>query len=166
VRDNQPERVLKDRLPRMPSSKTTTTIRRSRRDVEGTVNRLIGRRMCKSQQMCWTKRGAHLLLQVRCAVFNGDLLAGFQRWFPAVGSRRCPGIGCPSNRNGSYPAAQPLRRGPAAFSVAILSSSINFTNIVDKRILRMPATLYYPGIMTVTRLEWVVRHSGAFKVTV
>jgi hypothetical protein len=52
--------------------------------VEGTVNRLIGRRMCKSQQMCWTKRGAHLLLQVRCAVLNGDLLAGFQRWFPAV----------------------------------------------------------------------------------
>jgi hypothetical protein len=56
--------------------------------VEGTVNRLIGSRMCKSQQMCWTRRGAHLLLQVRCAVFNGDLLAGFQRWFPAVGSRR------------------------------------------------------------------------------
>jgi hypothetical protein len=56
--------------------------------VEGTVNRLIGRRMCKSQHMCWTKRGAHLLLQVRCAVFNGDLLAGFQRWFPAVGSSR------------------------------------------------------------------------------
>jgi hypothetical protein len=56
--------------------------------VEGTVNRLIGRRMCKSQQMCWTKRGAHLLLQVCCAVFNGDLPAGFQRWFPAVGSCR------------------------------------------------------------------------------
>jgi hypothetical protein len=56
--------------------------------VEGTVNRLTGRRMCKSQQMCWTKRGAHLLLQVRCAVFNGDLLAGFQRWFPTVGIRR------------------------------------------------------------------------------
>jgi hypothetical protein len=56
--------------------------------IEGTVNRLIGRRMCKSQQMCWTKRGAHLLLQVRCAVFNGDLLAGFQRWFPTVGIRR------------------------------------------------------------------------------
>ena len=56
--------------------------------VEGTVNRLIGRRMCKSQHMCWTKRGAHLLLQVRCAVFNGDLLAGFRRWFPTVGSRR------------------------------------------------------------------------------
>jgi hypothetical protein len=57
-------------------------------DVEGTVNRLIGRRMCKSQYMCWSKRGAHLLLQVRCAVLNGDLLAGFRRWFPTVGERR------------------------------------------------------------------------------
>ena len=56
--------------------------------VEGTVNRLIGRRMCKSQHMCWSKRGAHLLLQVRCAVLNGDLLAGFRRWFPTVGERR------------------------------------------------------------------------------
>ena len=43
--------------------------------VEGTVNRLIGRRMCKAQHMCWSKRGAHLLLQVRCATLNGDLLA-------------------------------------------------------------------------------------------
>ena len=56
--------------------------------VEGTVNRLIGRRMCKAQHMCWSKRGAHLLLQVRCAVLNGDLLAGFRRWFPSVGTRR------------------------------------------------------------------------------
>jgi hypothetical protein len=30
--------------------------------VEGTVNRLIGRRLGKGQHMCWTKRGAHLLL--------------------------------------------------------------------------------------------------------
>jgi hypothetical protein len=56
--------------------------------VEGTVNRLIGRRMCKGQHMCWSKRGAHLLLQVRCAALNGDLLAGFQRWFPSVATRR------------------------------------------------------------------------------
>ena len=56
--------------------------------VEGTVNRLIGRRMRKAQHMCWSKRGAHLLLQVRCAVLNGDLLAGFRRWFPSVGTRR------------------------------------------------------------------------------
>jgi hypothetical protein len=31
--------------------------------VEGTVNRLIGRRLGKGQHMCWTKRGAHLLLR-------------------------------------------------------------------------------------------------------
>ena len=37
---------------------------------------------------CWTKRGAHLLLQVRCAVLNGELLERFQRWFPAVGTRQ------------------------------------------------------------------------------
>src|SRR5216684_1520552 len=56
--------------------------------VEGTVNRLIGRRLGKGQHMCWTKRGAHLLVQVRCAVRNGELLQRFQRWFPAVGTRQ------------------------------------------------------------------------------
>ena len=56
--------------------------------VEDSVNRLIGQRMCKAQHMCWSMRGAHLLLQVRCAALNGDLLAGFQRWFPSIGARR------------------------------------------------------------------------------
>ncbi len=55
--------------------------------VEGTVNRLIGRRLGKGQHMCWTKRGAHLLLQVRCAVLNSEFLQRYQRWFPAVGTR-------------------------------------------------------------------------------
>jgi len=62
--------------------------------VEGTVNRLIGRRLGKGQHMCWTKRGAHLLLQVRCAALNGELLERFQRWFPAIGTRQ---IGLPWN---------------------------------------------------------------------
>src|ERR1022692_2442672 len=68
--------------------------------VEGAVNRLIGRRMCKGQHMSWSKRGAHLLLQVRCAALNGDLLAGFQRWFPSVGTRRVmiPWDWLPQNR--------------------------------------------------------------------
>jgi hypothetical protein len=60
--------------------------------VEGTVNRLIGRRLGKGQHMCWSKRGAHLLLQVRCAVLNGELLQRFQRWSPSVGTRQ---IGLP-----------------------------------------------------------------------
>ncbi|MFL5282244.1 MAG: ISKra4 family transposase [Rhodopila sp.] len=39
--------------------------------TEGTANFLVNRRMNKSQQMRWTRRGADLLLQVRCAVYNG-----------------------------------------------------------------------------------------------
>ena len=41
--------------------------------TEGTVNFLVNRRMNKSQQMRWSRRGADLLLQVRCAVCNGTL---------------------------------------------------------------------------------------------
>jgi hypothetical protein len=38
---------------------------------EGTANFLVNRRMNKSQQMRWSRRGADLLLQVRCAIYNG-----------------------------------------------------------------------------------------------
>jgi hypothetical protein len=37
------------------------------------VNSLAARRMVKKQQMRWSKRGAHLMLQVRAAVMNGNL---------------------------------------------------------------------------------------------
>ncbi len=40
--------------------------------AESTVNFLINRRMNKSQQMRWSRRGANLLLQVRAAVLNGE----------------------------------------------------------------------------------------------
>jgi hypothetical protein len=39
--------------------------------------------MNKSQQMRWSRRGADLLLQVRCAGFNGKFGAGFGRLFKA-----------------------------------------------------------------------------------
>ena len=39
--------------------------------VERTANFLVSRRMNKSQQMRWSRRGADLLLQVRGAVYNG-----------------------------------------------------------------------------------------------
>ncbi len=52
--------------------------------TEGTANFLVNRRMNKSQQMRWSRRGADLLLQVRCAVYNGTLGSGFgQRCQPA-----------------------------------------------------------------------------------
>ena len=41
--------------------------------TEGTANFLVNRRMNKCQQMRWSRRGADLLLQVRCAVYNGTL---------------------------------------------------------------------------------------------
>ena len=56
--------------------------------VEGTVSHLIGRRLRTSQHMCWTKRGAHLLLQVRCALLNNELLTVFRPWHWEVGSYR------------------------------------------------------------------------------
>ncbi len=52
--------------------------------TEGTANFLVNRRMNKSQQMRWSRCGADLLLQVRCAVYNGTLGSGFgQRFHPA-----------------------------------------------------------------------------------
>ncbi len=52
--------------------------------TEGTANFLVNRRMNKSQQMRWSRRGADLLLQVRCAVYNGTLGSGIgQKFQPA-----------------------------------------------------------------------------------
>jgi len=44
--------------------------------TEGTANFLVNRRMNKSQQIRWSRTGADLLLQVRCAVYNGTLRLG------------------------------------------------------------------------------------------
>jgi hypothetical protein len=52
--------------------------------TEGTANFLVNRRMNKSQQMRWSRQGANLLLQVRCAVYNGTIGSGFgQKFYPA-----------------------------------------------------------------------------------
>jgi len=53
--------------------------------TEGTANFLVNRRMNKSQQMRWSRRGADLLLQVRCAVYNGALGSGFGQRFEPLG---------------------------------------------------------------------------------
>jgi hypothetical protein len=49
--------------------------------TEGTANFLVDRRMNKSQQMRGSRRGADLLLQVRCAVYNGTLGSGLGHRF-------------------------------------------------------------------------------------
>jgi hypothetical protein len=43
--------------------------------VESTVNYVISKRFVKKQQMRWTQRGAHLLLQTRVQVLNDDPLS-------------------------------------------------------------------------------------------
>jgi hypothetical protein len=48
--------------------------------VESTINQVVSRRFVKLQQMHWTLRGAHLLLQTRTAVLNDELEGVFRGW--------------------------------------------------------------------------------------
>ena len=50
--------------------------------VESTINQVGSRRFVKKQQMQWTLRGAHLLLQTRTKVLNHELDEVFRRWYP------------------------------------------------------------------------------------
>jgi hypothetical protein len=52
--------------------------------TEGTANFLVNRRMNKSQSMRWSRDGADLLLQVRCAVYNGTLGTGLGHRFDRI----------------------------------------------------------------------------------
>lgn len=48
--------------------------------VESTVNQVIAKRFAKKQQMQWTPRGVHLLMQLRARVLDGTLDNDFERW--------------------------------------------------------------------------------------
>ena len=50
--------------------------------VESTVNQVIAKRFAKHQQMQWTKKGAHLLLQARTKVLNQEWDACFRQRYP------------------------------------------------------------------------------------
>jgi hypothetical protein len=52
--------------------------------VEATVNAVISKRFAKRQQMQWTPRGAHLLLQIRTRTLDGTLQPLFERWYPGL----------------------------------------------------------------------------------
>ena len=56
--------------------------------VESTVNQVISERCCKKPQVAWMPRGAHLRLQIRTRVLNGDWEATFREWYP--GFRAAP----------------------------------------------------------------------------
>ncbi len=52
--------------------------------VEATVNTVISKRFAKKQQMQWTRRGAHLLLQARTKTLDGSLRSTFEGWYPGM----------------------------------------------------------------------------------
>ncbi len=55
--------------------------------VESTINQVVSKRFVKRQQMQWSQRGAHLLLQTRTKVLNGDLEGVFRGWYPQFRSQ-------------------------------------------------------------------------------
>ena len=52
--------------------------------AESAVNQVSSKRFVKKQQMKWTTRGAHLLLQVRTHVLNDALRDVFCQWYPGM----------------------------------------------------------------------------------
>jgi hypothetical protein len=42
---------------------------------------VVSKRMVKRQQMGWSQRGAHLLLQIRTRVLNQEWENTFRRWY-------------------------------------------------------------------------------------
>ena len=60
--------------------------------AESTVNAVVGKRFAKRQQMRWSKRGAHLMLQTRTRVLDDTLRAKFQRWCPGLFHVQTPRI--------------------------------------------------------------------------
>jgi hypothetical protein len=51
--------------------------------VESAINQIVDTRCDKRQSMRWTLRGAHLLLQTRTRVLNGDLDQLISHRYPA-----------------------------------------------------------------------------------
>ena len=52
--------------------------------VESAVNQIVSRRFVKKQQMRWTERGGHHLLQIRTRVLNGEWRGTLERWNPGM----------------------------------------------------------------------------------
>lgn len=82
--------------------------------TESAVNQVISKRMVNKQQMRWTPRGAHLLLQVRTRVLNDQLAVGFTAGTPASAGHWIP---CRSRR--SLPHFVPLSYANAAGKIAV-----------------------------------------------
>lgn len=54
--------------------------------VESAVNQVLSKSMVKRQQMQWTKKGAHLLVQARTKVLNEEREDCFRQHYPGFRS--------------------------------------------------------------------------------
>ena len=50
--------------------------------MESTIHEVVAKRMVKKQQMQWTPKGAHYMIQTRMDVLNDELDKDFGRWCP------------------------------------------------------------------------------------
>jgi hypothetical protein len=67
-----------------------TGLRISSTLAESAMSHLVNQRMGKRQPMRWSAEGAHLLLQVRCAVLNNQLEIFFREWLPNFRRKTLP----------------------------------------------------------------------------
>jgi hypothetical protein len=67
--------------------------------VESAVNQVVSKRFSKRQLMRWPQRSAHLALQARTRVLNGELEDVFRKRWPAF---RPPPEPAPAVGNGSF----------------------------------------------------------------
>ena len=63
-----------------PSAQRSWNPRLNKSSADGSSK--SSRRFVKKQQMAWTLRGAHLVLQTRTKVLNEELDEVFRRWYP------------------------------------------------------------------------------------
>src|SRR5689334_13342439 len=101
--------------------------------VESAVNQVVSKRFVKKQQMRWTEAGAHLLLQIRTQVLNGDWRSTLSRWYvgmkatPDGKAALAPGLSCAVKKGrvgpvgGRYPTRQ-LSLQPETTGVAVLGN--------------------------------------------
>jgi hypothetical protein len=55
--------------------------------VESAMNQVLSKRLVKKQQMSWSRRGAHLLLQVRTRVLNEEFREKFDERYPGFNAQ-------------------------------------------------------------------------------
>ena len=90
--------------------------------VESAINQVLSKRFVKKQQMRWTDRGAHLLLQVQDPRFERGLALHAVALVPRNGrNMRCEGGVAPGFSRSPYCNGGGLRSGRQEFSVASLA---------------------------------------------